>query len=159
MFVILRLWGVQCVWGNATTKYLPQPPRGLFCQPVSEWEVTRWAETILVTDNSHFEGPKLLVIRWEGLMWWTIYWALWICWFCGVWGRTVAPGEDFVGMTLRSACKWRVKKPSFRKFIRKNSSRRSCSKWPQIVPKMHTTHKYTVNWRYVKFISTTIAVF
>ena len=105
--------GVQCVWGNATTMYLPQPPRGLCCQPVSEWEVTRWAETILVTDNSHFEGPKLLVIRWEGLMWWTIYWALWICWFCGVWGRTVAPGEDFVGMTLRSACKWRVKKPAF----------------------------------------------
>ena len=62
MFVKLRLWGVQCVWGNATTIYLSHPPIGLCCQPLSELEVTRRAETILVTDNSHFDRPKLLLV-------------------------------------------------------------------------------------------------
>ena len=33
MFVKLRLWGVQCIWGNATTKYLPQPREGFFVNP------------------------------------------------------------------------------------------------------------------------------
>ena len=56
MFVELRLWGVQCVWGNATTMYLLHPQRGLCCQPLSELEVISLAETILVTDNSYLEG-------------------------------------------------------------------------------------------------------
>ena len=28
-------------------------------------------------------------------------------------GKNYRAGEDFVGMTLRSACKWRVKEPAF----------------------------------------------
>ena len=47
--------------GKYDNVFTPAPERVLL--PVSELEVTRRAETILVTDNSYFEGLKLFVIR------------------------------------------------------------------------------------------------
>ena len=46
--------------------FIPAAKRALLSSKmklVSERKVTRRAETILVTDNSHFEGPKLLLVR------------------------------------------------------------------------------------------------
>ena len=92
--------------------FTPVPERALLSSKiklVSEQEVTRRAETILIMDSSHFKGAKLLFIRWGGVnllgfMNMLILWRL---------GNNCRAGIRFCWVTLRSACKSPVQTPVF----------------------------------------------